>query len=394
VILVLVLVVVLLGAAGAGLLGIGVLSADARRERSGLLAVLSAPVVVLLGAAVIAVLVLGVVGGREPEGPTAPARPRTATTEPLPLARVDRVTADVPVVTIRPADETRFSVYEPVTGLVPGAVVRVRAEGFGWSARGRVEQCVSELGRQTACAEAFPVQFDDRGRADFQFAVRGDVAPGGCRVGQATCLLRLTDARGQVGTVQTVLVDSVATAQIRVEPAGRVTHGQTVQLSVTGFPAGTTAVAVLCVPPDAYDARRCTSPSPASTFTVDATGAGRTTLVVAAGRLGADAVVCGPRGQCGVAVVVGPGFVAAPVAPLAFSAAPGVAYEGGRLARGLAIAVALGAIAVVVAVRTDWSKPTEAETPELDAADLRAGADLDELFGTDAELDARDPIPW
>jgi hypothetical protein len=47
-----------------------------------------------------------------------------------------------------------------------------------------------------------------------------------------------------------------------------------------------------------------------------------------------------------------------------------------------------------MSVRTDWTKPTEAATPELDDSDLRTGQSLDDLFGTDEELDEREPILW
>ncbi|MCA1691767.1 MAG: hypothetical protein LC733_06045, partial [Actinobacteria bacterium] len=169
------LLVLLVAGAGAGLLGIGVLSDDRRRERSGLAAVLSAPVVLAGGVVVlVAVVALGSVGpqsgGDPPPEPasttTTPGPLRTDTTRALPFARLVQVTADIPVIRIEPATEERFSPYRPVSGLTPGSVVRVLAEGFDWHERGRVEQCVIELGRQTACAEAFPVQFDDRGRAD------------------------------------------------------------------------------------------------------------------------------------------------------------------------------------------------------------------------------------
>ncbi|MGH9181503.1 MAG: hypothetical protein ACRDY5_07300 [Acidimicrobiales bacterium] len=39
------------------------------------------------------------------------------------------VTADIPVIRIEPATEERFSPL-PVSGLTPGSVVRVLAEGF------------------------------------------------------------------------------------------------------------------------------------------------------------------------------------------------------------------------------------------------------------------------
>ncbi|MGH9267923.1 MAG: hypothetical protein ACRD0D_07075, partial [Acidimicrobiales bacterium] len=55
-----VLLVLLVAAAGAGLLGIGALSDDRRRERSGLAALASAPVVLAGGVVLLAVLALGV----------------------------------------------------------------------------------------------------------------------------------------------------------------------------------------------------------------------------------------------------------------------------------------------------------------------------------------------
>lgn len=398
-ILLILVAVVLVVAAGAGLLGIGALSGDQRRERTGLLALLSAPVVLVGGLALLAIVTLGL-GGGSPEPARAPATmpdaARTQATPPLPTARVERVPVDIPVVMINPADEDDgFAPYRPVSGLVPGAVVRVQAAGFDWYERGSIEQCVTELGRQTACGEPSPVQFDDDGRADFQFAVRDDVSPGRCRVAQATCLLRLTGtSSGRRGSAQTVLVDRVTAGQVRVEPAAALADGQAVEVVVSGFPAQTTATAVLCAPPAVYDARRCAAPGPGSTFTIDSGGAGRTTVPVAAGRLGADAALCGPRRLCGIAVVVGPGFVIAPVTPVRFSLGPGVAYEAGRLVPGVLIAVVLVGAAIAIAVRTDWTKPTEADTPELDRSDLRTEQTLDDLFGTDEEMDERDPIPW
>lgn len=392
-ILLLLVVVVSVAAAGAGLLGVGILSGDQRRERTGFLAMLSAPVVLVAGVALLALLVFGL--GGSPSETTAPERPRAQPAEPLPDARLGEVSADIPVVVIEATDEDGFAPYRPVSGLVPGAAVRVQAEGFDRFERGSVAQCVVELGRRTACGDAFPVQFDDAGRADFQVAVRGEIAPGGCRLAQATCMLRLSGrSSGREGSVQTVLVDSIRPGVVRVEPAGALADGQRVEVEVAGFPPGTTASAVLCAPPDAYDARRCGPPTPGSSFSIDAGGAGRASLTVSAGRLGSEAALCGPRRVCGVAVVVGPGFVVAPVAPVRFAMGPGVAYDAGRLAAGLLIAVGLVGAAVAIAVRTDWTKPTEAATPALDGSDLRTGQSLDDLFGTDEELDERDPILW
>ena len=404
-ILLLLAAVVLVALGAAGLLGVGVLSDDSRRPRTGLLAVLSAPVVLFFGAVVVAVVLLGVGGIRSDDGQEAPAaepvttvpdRPRAQGTSALPEeARVLRGSTTVPVIVMEVADADRFPPYQLVSGLTPDAAVRVHAYGFHWHEGGSVQQCVVELGRRTACGEPFPVQFDGDGRAEFQFAVRGDIAPGGCRAGQPTCLLRVTGASpDRHVSVQTVLTDVVTSGVVRLEPAGPLADGQTVDVIVSGFPPGSTATAVLCAPPEVYDARRCGPSGPGSAFVVDAGGAGKTTLTVAAGRLGSDGALCGPRRVCGVAVVVGGGFITAPIAPVRFSLGPGPSYDAGRLLAGVLVAVGLLGAAVLIARRTDWTKPTEAATPDLDSADLRAEQSLDDLFGTDEELDERDPILW
>ncbi|MEA2972201.1 MAG: Neocarzinostatin family [Actinomycetota bacterium] len=405
ILLVVLALVVVAAAAAAGLLGIGVLSGDNRQGRpAGGRAALAVPVVAGIGVVVVVVLALGLVGGRmasregQPSPAPSPAGPTTTTTTTattprpagaaVPRATLQPVAGSMPVVSIRAADD-RFGAYPLVSGLRSGSVVEVRADGFAEFERGRVEQCVVELARQTACAPAFPVQFDIDGRADFQLAVQAEIAPGGCRVGQATCLLRLTgDESGRHGMAQMVVGEEVAPGRVTVAPDRGVVDGQEVEVSVRGFPPGTSATAVLCAPPEPYDVGRCADAGPASTFTVDGEGSGRTTLVVSAGRL------CGPGRRCGVTVVVGAGFVAAPAAPITFSTGPGVAYDRDRVIPGVAIALVLVAAAIVIARRTDWAKPTEADTPQLDDADLRSDRSLDDLFGTDEDLDERDPIPW
>ena len=404
--LLLLLLAVVVVIAAAGLFGIGVLSADSRRERTGVLAALSAPVVLVAGVVVLALFVVGGLGVDGPRGGDAPgedqpqpqaglpgpnagagpptSRPSTA----LPSARVENVPSDLPIVLVRALDEDEgFALYLPVGGLTPGGAVRVLAQGFGEFERGRAEQCVVELGRQTACSRSFPVQFDEFGAADFLFVLRGDISVGGCRVAQATCLLRVSGDGGRQGATQTVLADQIVAGQVTVTPARGIVEGQPVDVAVTGFPAGAAAVAVVCAPPAAYDARRCSEP-------LATVVAGRASVVIPTGRFGADGVRCGPRDPCAVVVVVGPGFVAAAPAVLTFSRGPGVEYDGGRILTGVAVAAVLMLLALFIGLRTDWTKPSEAATPDMDGADLRAADSLDELFGTDAELDERDPIPW
>lgn len=394
----------LIALGGAGLLGIGALSTDSRRQRTGLLPFLSAPLAVVVGAVVFAVMLLGVRSTRSDDehespktapGTTAAERARTEGTQPLPEARVQRSASNVPVVVVHAGDTDRFLPYQRVSGLAANAVVRVQADGFGWHDRGSVQQCVVELDRRTACGVESPVQFDGDGRADFQFAIHDDIAPGRCRVGQPTCLLRLTGGSpDRHVSVQTVLLDVVTSSQVRVEPSAPLADGQTVDVIVSDFPPHSTATAVLCAPPEVYDARRCGPAASGSTFVTDAAGGGRTTMRVAAGRLGSDGVVCGPRRECGIVVVVGGGYIAAPPTAVRLSVGPGPSYDGGRVVAGVLVAIALIGAATLIARRTDWTKPTEASTPELDNADLRAGQSLDDLFGTDEQLDERDPILW
>jgi hypothetical protein len=351
------------------------------------------PAVVLGGIAALGLLVVGVGGtgaGHDHNDAVPPARrATTSTTAALAPSRVNATAKTIPGVTMEAAKPDRFSAYLPIGGLAPGSVIRVRAQGFDAFEQGRIDQCVTELGRLPACSASLPVQFDELGWADFLFAVSGDFAPDGCRARGPACTLRLTGTRsGHEATQQVVLIDELVVGKVTATPSRGVAEGQSVEVSVMGFPAGAPAIALLCAPPGLYDPRRCSSPAPRSSFVIDGAGMGRTTLVAAA------TGSCRARQRCAVTVIVGNGFVAAAPAPISFSLGPGVAYDVSRVAPGVAIAVLLVVIALGLAAKTDWTKPTEAATPALDAADLRADQSLDDLFGADAELDARDPIPW
>ncbi len=397
--LLLLLVAVALGAAG--LLGVGVLSAGSRRRRSGLLAAVSAPVVLLVALAFLAALVLGVdgSGGDHPgDSGAAPEQPAATTPEPVappsgPLrwARLNDVRYDYPVVALEPGPADRFVPAYTVGGLAPGGVVRLRVSGFGWFDRAVAEQCVTELDYQTACGPGLAVQLDGDGRADVLFVARGDLAPGGCRAGQATCLLRVREGEREA-VAQIVLVDKFVPARVSVTPERGLIEGGTVDVAVEGLPPESRATVVLCAPSPTYDARRC-SPSLA-TFVADAQGSGRTRVALQPGPVGTDRVSCGPRRPCGVMVLAGPGYVVAPAAVVSFAEGPGAGYPARRVVPGVAVGVLLLLVAGAIALRTDWSKPSEAETPEMDEADLGTDLDLDALFGTDEELDARDPVPW
>ncbi|MGQ0745119.1 MAG: neocarzinostatin apoprotein domain-containing protein [Acidimicrobiales bacterium] len=405
-IVIVVLGLVVVGLAVAGVLGAA--GAFGRGRRSWLLLPLAGVGLVLVAGVGVGVVGIDGPGGRHEEPEAVPEESpvsEPASTTPLPDARaakplrppaadIKSTPGDLPALMMKAARPDRFSAYQVVEGLAPDAVIRVRAGGFDWHERGTVAQCVLELGRLTTCGPSSPVQFDDGGKADFQVLVHDAISTGRCRVGRATCLLKVTgtDSRRQA-VAQTVFVDRVEPGRLRVTPSHGLSDGESVEVAVTGFPAGRSALAVLCAPPGGYDARRCDPPPSSAPFVIDANGTGRTRVVVGPSRLGADGVVCGPQRPCGVAVIVGAGFVAAPVAPITFSLGPGASYQPVRLVAGLTTALALLVMALLVARRTDWTKPAEAATPGIDEADLQTGATLDDLFGTDAEIEESDPIP-
>lgn len=391
-----VLAVIIVAAVAAAVLGIGGLGRGT-----------GVPAALLIGAAALAFLVLlavlafGLQGfGSSSDDDAAPARsvprpvpragPTPATTPPE--SRIEPSARDLPVLGVAASDPVQFAPHSVAGVLQPESVVRVRATGFGSFEAGTVEQCVTELGRRTSCVPGLPVQFDENGNAEFQFQLRA-FAPGDCRTGQPTCMLRVRGMTSRrQGTVHTVFVDGPPQGRITVEPRRGLADGDVVRVSVSGFPANVSATAVLCAPPSGYDVRRCGLAGREATFTVGTDGAGHTDLAVRAGPLGTERAPCGPRATCAVSVVTEHGFVAAPVVPIRFSLGPGASYEPRRLAVGLSLAALLVALALLLVRTTDWTKPTEAATPQVDAADLETGLSLDDLFGTDEELDAADPV--
>ena len=386
-ILLLGLVVLVVVLASSGALGIGVLGGSMPKAAVGL----AIPVAAALTLVVLAGLVLGIGGDEEDDGDRETATQATTVgVSSLLPSRTTGATTTIPSANLEVPEDGRFALYLPVGGLRPGGVVHVRAAGFRSHEAGRIQQCVTEAGHLPACTEPFPVQFDGDGRADFQVALSGEFAPSGCRVGQPACSLRLTgEGERRQATQQFVLVDEVKPGQVTITPSSGVVEGQTVEVAVSGFPAGERVAAVLCALPGTYDPRRCSDPASSAVFAVDGGGSGRGALTIASG-----AARCGPSRQCGVVVIVGDGYVAAAPVAVTWSRGPGVGYQAGRVVPGAMVALVLVAIAIAIAVKTDWTKPTEAATPELDEADLRTDQSLDDLFGADAELEARDPIPW
>ena len=77
---------------------------------------------------------------------------------------------------------------------------------------------------------------------------------------------------------------------------------------------------------------------------------------------------CGRDAKCGVVVAAEHASVPGAVVPITFAAGPGADYDFARLASGLCGALVLLGIAWFLVRTTDWRKPTEADTPDLDAA--------------------------
>jgi hypothetical protein len=109
-----------------------------------------------------------------------------------------------------------------------------------------------------------------------------------------------------------------------------------------------------------------------ASFTIGADGTGRTLLVIRGGRVGSEGAECGRDTPCGIVVQEDASEVPAPVVPVTFAAGPSARYESTRVLLGLALGCGLFAVALFLVRRTDWRKPTEADTPELDGAVLTA----------------------
>ena len=233
-----VLALIVVVAVAAGVLGVARIGRD-----------VGVPPVVLVGAAIVGLLVLlsaafgfRGIGASDDDSPTdASAPPSTRGSEPTPVAnlpesRIETAPGDLPVVGVRAADPDRFAPETLADNLPRDSVVRVRATGFEPFETGWVEQCVTELGRLPSCAGGFPVQFDEDGEAELQYQLHGTFAPGGCRSGRPTCVLRVVGAgSGREGMAQTVFLDA-RRGRVTVEPGTGVADGQVVRVSVTGFP--------------------------------------------------------------------------------------------------------------------------------------------------------------
>jgi hypothetical protein len=228
----------------------------------------------------------------------------------------------------------------------------------------------------SGCGNAFPIDFPESGIARVQFLVEADFSTStgarlSCGPDEPPCVMRVSSAGataflttvfgGVAPPPRTVTVDT---------PSGGLVDGQAVRVSVSGFVPGERVRATLCAAPAWSGTARCGAPAPVAPFVIDADGTGRTALVIRRGRVGTSGVACGRETPCGVVVASARSAVPGVVSPIRFAAGASVRYDAQKVVSGVLLAALLLLVAWLLARTTDWRKPTEADTPELDRAVL------------------------
>lgn len=287
-------------------------------------------------------------------------------------------------VTVRhaPADEVEVP---PVLGaLDPETVLELTLLGFPPDTTGTVRQCLR--GESPRCDSPIPVRFDGDGAARIQFLVTDAVGgPGRCRLGQDRCTVEIA-AGADEAVIDTVFVDDAPPiGRITLDPPSGLTHGALVTVSASNFPARVPLVVRVCADPAARGSR-CGAPGPEIELTTDADGRAEATFILDVDEVGEDAVACGRRTRCRLVVDSPAAAVRARPVTLSFASGvgTGATYDPTRVVAGLAVAVALLAVAVVLTRSVDWRPPAEADGSLIDDA---AYADLD------AEAAAFEEVP-
>ncbi len=351
-------------------------------------------ILVLAGGGLLVVLLGGVlVGGiglrgaeRDETGPAPPGPTTSVSRSAVSTSTTARTTATTSPATVAPRAQydgvevhldagpiDAFDTDQPlVDGLPARSVLRITATGFETNGTGFVEQCMV-----TRCANQFPVVFDLNGVARFQYLVSDTFAAvsgpeSTCRADAPPCVVHVR-GNGHSAFLTTFFRDAApAPRRATVTPGPReLAVGDHVQITATGFTPGERVQAMLCAAPATHGSERCGAPGPVSSFTIDARGSGRTELEIRAGRVGSDGAHCGRGATCGIVVShAGSSVVPAPVVEIAFATGPGAGYDATRTLAGLGAAIALIALAMFWVRSTDWRKPSEADTPDLDRIEL------------------------
>jgi len=275
------------------------------------------------------------------------------------------------------SDDDNPGVHPAVGGLESGTVLRLSIEGFPSFAKAQASQCVGAL-----CTNSIDVQLDEDGAGRVQYLVFDDFASSaeGCRLDAAPCSIVVENVDGdERAEVDTLFTDELPPpGRVRVSPDDDLIAGDHIDLVAEGFLPGAAIAALVCV----TGSNECRRAGDGATFTVDDDGTARADTTVPA---------CPRSSRCELRVRGDRSFTRAPAVALAFATPPGADYDTGRVALGIAIAVALLAIALYLIRRTDWRPVGEEAAPEIDDADY---ADLDALIALlppeDDELHALD----
>lgn len=233
---------------------------------------------------------------------------------------------------------------ETVDQLVDGEVLRVHVSGASAYGRGKVRQCVATVRDVARCTNAFPVQFREDGTASFQYQA---IDPGGCD-GTMPCVLVVDDLdAARRALAFTVFGGPAPPAPVAtLTPPGPYEPGQAVRVDISGLTPGAEVSAGFCA--TQCGARHGAQAGPGGSAVVD--------------------VTIGERCRdCGLTVVAG---VSSTTLDVPFVPAPAPRYDPARLVGGLVAAAALLVLAWRLAATIDWRPPSEAATPDLDAASL------------------------
>lgn len=257
--------------------------------------------------------------------------------------------------------------------LAPATVLRIDASGFDSDVTGQIRQCVNQNGK--GCSNSFPVRFDGRGHATFQYLVSNDLpgAPDGCRLGGLRCTLEVT-AGSKITVLDTIFIDvAPPEGSIAMEPSQGFETGDEVAVTASGFPPGSALTVSMCAAP-ATSGSRCGAPGLEVDLAAGADGTAQAVVTLESSEVGSDRVACGRRTPCRLVASSDEVGVRARPVNVSFASGSGADYDAGRVALGVGAAGVLLILAAWLIGRTDWGPPLEADASAIDDADF---ADLD-----------------
>ena len=343
--------------AGAALAATGVAATVRSRALQGGLATVGAGLAGLIVVVLVLVLAVGGPMGGRRTGDDPPRSTRsTSTTPSITSGAADRDRARPAASRIDKDEMVLLAASEPsappsrvrvIDHLGDRDVLRIHVTALPPETASQVRQCRRTAEGFSACRNNFPVEVADDGSATFQYQLSG--GRGGCGPDDA-CAVVVGPGGGVRAFAYTVFgAPAPAPARLQIEPAGPYHEGRRVEVTTSGLPAGSAGAIAFCSP-------RCNQVTP---LRASADGVGRATVTLR------------PRcdgWSCSVALV-GAGAHDTMV-PVRFVPAPVPDHDTKRIVAGLSGAGAALLLAWFVARRTDWDPPSEAATPELDAAEL------------------------